>query len=239
MEQLKSDWLTDGLIDFEYKKYILLAYLKDIRKRFDHSQLYPFLGELVFHYNNLKKVMESKEVYYEKFPKAITRADFDKLKFNYTKIVKDDVVMMEIENIITYAIPLMNSAIKEGREIHDFVEENLELTPVGVTPIYEDEGYLMIKKDKKREVAIYRYQLSVFESAKEKYRGIATDFVNQEQVGFGRTFENIKISLAKRFTYLPNPATYLFVSKFDFPLPETLLPVAKRLLVRHITPSDA
>ena len=28
MKNLEKDWLTQGLIDFEYKKYILLSYLQ-------------------------------------------------------------------------------------------------------------------------------------------------------------------------------------------------------------------
>ena len=62
MERLKHDWLTEGLMDFEYKKYILLAYLKDIREKFNKSQLYPFLSELIFHYNNLQKIKKIEEV---------------------------------------------------------------------------------------------------------------------------------------------------------------------------------
>ena len=76
MEQLKHDWLTEGLIDFEYKKYILLAYLKDIRKRFDVNQLYPFMSDLVFHYRNILKVKESKKLMYENFPETLSKADF-------------------------------------------------------------------------------------------------------------------------------------------------------------------
>jgi hypothetical protein len=30
MVELKQDWLTDGIIDFEYKKYMLLAYLQQV-----------------------------------------------------------------------------------------------------------------------------------------------------------------------------------------------------------------
>ena len=60
MDSLKHDWLTEGLIDYEYKKYVLLAYLKDVSRRFNQSELYPFMSDLVFHYRNLIKVRESK-----------------------------------------------------------------------------------------------------------------------------------------------------------------------------------
>ncbi|MEO1254782.1 MAG: hypothetical protein AAFY41_07855, partial [Bacteroidota bacterium] len=90
MERLKHDWLTDGLIDYEYKKYILLAYLKDIKKRFNQSELYPFMSDLVFHYRNLLKVKQSKELMYESFPETLSKADFNKLQLTYNKIINDD-----------------------------------------------------------------------------------------------------------------------------------------------------
>jgi hypothetical protein len=42
MEKLKENWLTEGLIDFEYKKYVLLAYLKSVKESFSRVELYPF-----------------------------------------------------------------------------------------------------------------------------------------------------------------------------------------------------
>ena len=65
MTELSKDWLTQGLIDFEYKKYILLAYLKNVRQNFQGQILYPFLSDLVFHYRNLLSIRENKQLIYE------------------------------------------------------------------------------------------------------------------------------------------------------------------------------
>lgn len=235
MAQLQHDWLTDGMIDYEYKKYVLLAYLKDIRKRFNLTELYPFLSDLVFHYRNLQKIKSSKEVIHESFPKSISKADFKKLNFTYNRMIKDDDLMKEIEDIIAFAIPQMEHTLREGKELYEFVEENLEIAPVGLTPIYTKEGYVLINQDAAREVSIFRYQLSVFESANETFRGISTTHINNDFRDLSRSFEQIKLDLIRQYTELPNPATYLIVSKLKFPLPQTLLPVAKRLLVRTVT----
>jgi hypothetical protein len=56
MEKLSKDWLTQGLIDFEYKKYLLMAYLQTVKSSFGKVELYPFLADLVFHYRNLQAV---------------------------------------------------------------------------------------------------------------------------------------------------------------------------------------
>lgn len=235
MTQLKHDWLTEGIIDFEYKKYILLAYIKDIKSKFNQSQLYPFLSDLIFHYSNLIKIRDSKKLIYENFPQSVSREDFEKLQLSYRKIIEDDDTMNEIEEIISYAIPVITSTIDEGKELYEFVEENLEVSPIGLTPIYKQEGYIFLTKDMTRDISIYRYNVSVFENSNEKFRGISTTFITNDSYNFSRTFENIKLDLAKRYRELPNPASYLIVSKLTFPERETILPVAKRMLIRYVS----
>ena len=70
MENLEKDWFVKGLIDFEYKKYILLDYLSKVSKRFANTQLYPFLADLIFHYKNLQNVRNSRASLKQAFPKA-------------------------------------------------------------------------------------------------------------------------------------------------------------------------
>ena len=53
MKQLSETWFAEGYIDFELKKYVLLAYLQEINKYFYENKLYPQLADLIFHYNNI------------------------------------------------------------------------------------------------------------------------------------------------------------------------------------------
>jgi hypothetical protein len=234
MDRLSHDWLTEGLIDYEYKKYILLAYLKDIRRQFEVPRIYPFLADLLFHYSNLLKIKEKKEVMFDSFPKTVTRADFEKLQFTYQELIQDDEMMAEIEDIITYALPKMEGAIREGKELYDFVEKQIEMSPVGLSPIYQNEGYLFIEQAS-RQVNIFRYQMTIFENANENFRGIATHFMGEEMRSVTNTYEQVKVKLARTHLDLPNPATYLFRSRMKFPLEPTVLPIAKRMLVAHLS----
>jgi len=69
MDIIKNDWLTDELIDLEFKKYTVLAYLKTVQEYFRRNQLFPFLSDLVFHYNNLITVRSNKELIYDNLSK--------------------------------------------------------------------------------------------------------------------------------------------------------------------------
>lgn len=235
MDNLKVDWLTDGLIDFEYKKYVLLAYLKNVKESFEGKKLYPQMSDMIFHYQNLMTLKNNKALIYENFPKTISKTDFSRLEITYKKLVQDDDLMQEIESIIDFAMPKFKNALEAGKEIYEFVERNLEFVPVGLTPIYTNEGYLFIQQDVSSDVNIFQYQITFFEQSNEKFRGVNTTFLRREERTLSNTFEQIKLKLVKRFRDLPNPATFAVISKQFFPFPETLLPVAKRLLVRNIS----
>jgi hypothetical protein len=235
MEKLSKDWLTQGLIDFEYKKYILLAYLKNVKESFNRVELYPFMADLVFHYRNLIAVKENKTLIRESFPKEISLDEIRKLELSYRKLIEDDAIMSELESIIEYAIPKIKDFLQEGSVIYEYVESKCEISTVGVTPLYANEGYLFVTQPPEKETSIYRYQVSIFEDSQEQLRNLNTEFVACVQKNIVNTYEQMKLDLVKRYKDLPNPATYLILSRLKFPFSETLMPVAKRLFVKHIS----
>ena len=67
MKTLSETWFADGYIDFELKKYTLLAYLQEIDKYFNENKLYPQLADVIFHYNNLVAFRENKKFFRNNF----------------------------------------------------------------------------------------------------------------------------------------------------------------------------
>jgi len=235
MNTLPVNWLTEGLIDFEYKKYLLLAYLQAVKSEFGKQNLYPVFSDLLMHYQNLQQVKAHKQLVYEQFPQRISRADFEKLELVYEKIVQDDETMQQLAEIIQFAAPLFNEMITEGKELYDFVERHLELRPVGITPIYYNEGYLFLETLPAKETQVYVYRITVFENTYERYRGINTRHLLTVRRGLVQTHENLKVQLLRERQELPNPATFVAVSKIPVPLEQALLPIAKRSLVKYVT----
>jgi hypothetical protein len=239
MDQLSKDWLTQGLVDFEYKKYVLLAYLKTVKNSFGRVELYPFLGDLVFHYRNLLAVKENKTLLKESFPKEISLEEFKKLEISYRQMIEDDAVMSELESIIEFSIPQIKGSLQEGSVIYEYVESQCKIEPIGVTPLYAKEGYLFVTQPPESETSIYRYQMSIYEQSHEILRSLNTTFIESAPRNMGNTYERIKLDLIKRYRDLPNPATYLILSRAKFPFSETLMPVAKRLFVKHLSKDAA
>ncbi|AKD03852.1 hypothetical protein POKO110462_03360 [Pontibacter korlensis] len=235
MNTLPINWLTEGLLDFEYKKYMLLAYLQAAKNEFGEQRLYPIFSDLIMHYRNLLQVKEHKRLVYEQFPQRISRADFEKLELVYEKIVEDDETMAQIEEIIQYATPRFSQTLEEGKELYDFVERHLEFSPVGITPIYHNEGYLFLENFPGKETQVYVYHITVFENTYEKYRGINTKHLQTVRRGLALTHEHLKAQLIRENQKLPNPATFVAVAKIPVPVEQSLLPIAKRSLVKYVT----
>ena len=238
MDTLKDNWLTDGLIDFEYKKYVLLAYLKRVKESFGRVELYPHLSDLVFHYRNLAALRDNKALIFESFPKELSLENLRMLELNYKKMIEDDAVMQEIESILEFAVPQLKDSMKEGSTIYEFVESKCELSPVGVVPLYAHEGYMFITQPPENETNVYRYQVTVYQNSVEQMRGLQTQLVYTTHYNFTNTYEQMKLTLIRQYSDLPNPAAFLVLSKMKFPYLQTLVPVAKRLLVKHLSKTE-
>lgn len=239
MKKLSETWFADGYIDFELKKYTLLAYLQEINRCFNENRLYPQLSDVIFHYNNLVAFRENKKFLQEQFPKRVTGMQLEKLQILYEQMIEDDDLMQELELIIHYSAERMKKTISSGTEIYEFVEDKLNIFPVGLVPIETTEGYFFLSEGSARQTRIYQYRLSFFEKHDEKYRSIKTEYVSTYERNIVNSYEFIKIDLIRNRKELPNPAVYSIETNLKFPLDETLLPIAKRSLVRYISSSAA
>jgi hypothetical protein len=239
MKELNKNWLTEGLIDFEYKKYLLLGYLQGVKQEFDKRKLYPVFSDLLFHYRNIINIKQNKALIYENFPKEISGADFEKLSLIYKEIIKDDKTMLELEEIMEYSILIFQNYLTEGKDIYEEIEYSMSIAPVGLFSLNHDSGYVFFYVDNIRQAKVYEYEMTIFENADEKFRGIHTHFVETVDKGLNNTFESIKVYLAKKYKKMANPATYLIDAKINYPFDEAILPVAKRMLVRYINQQAA
>jgi len=239
MKQLSETWFAEGFIDFELKKYTLLSYLQQINQYFDANKLYPQLSDLIFHYNNIVAFRENKKYLQEHFPKKLTGIQIEKLQVLYEQMIEDNELMQELEDIIHFSAGKMKTTISNGTEIYEFVEENLTITPIGILPLDIQEGYFFLSAGNNKTTRVYQYRLSIFEKHNENFRAIKTSYIEMMQRSMVNTYENIKYDLIKSRSDLPNPAVYSIETELSFPVEETLLPIAKRSLVKFISQASA
>jgi hypothetical protein len=64
-------------------------------------------------------------------------------------------------------------------------------------------------------------------------------FIDSWQRNMVNTYESIKAELIRIKREFPHPAVYAIETDLEFPVDETLLPIAKRTLVRYISGNAA
>jgi len=238
MKALSQNWVVENLIDFEYKKYELLGYLQGVKQEFKDEKLYPALSELISHYNNLITIRNNKQQLSDSFWKFLTKIDLEKLKLIYESKEKDNQLLNEIENIINFSIPQLENCLKEGTDIYNIMEGNMQIEPIGLMPLNTNEGYMFISSGKQKETIVYQYNITFIEQANEPFRGIHTNFITSFEYSYINTYESIKLQLIKEIPQLPNPAVFAISSTKEYPLIESFIPIAKRTLVRYISLSS-
>ena len=231
---LSENWFMEGYIDFELQKYRLLAYLKEVKDSFHETRLYPYLADTVFHYNNLVAFRDNKKILQDSFPKRLDHIDVKRLEMVYERILADDELMQELEQIIGFSLGEMKRAIGDGAEIYDLVEKQLAIEPVGIVPLYRNEGYVLLRYGAHSEVRVYNYTITLFEHKDARYKGIRMEYMDTRTKTLSNTYQQIKLDIIREYHMLPNPAVYTVEYPLAVPLNETLLPIAKRVLVRHI-----
>jgi hypothetical protein len=235
MKTLPKNWMTEGLIDFEYKKYQLLAYLKETNNQFKDVKIYPALGDLISHHRVLDELNSGKIALHKLFPKNLESIDLHQAKLHYSSAVKTGELMEEVSKITTFALEKITHQIDHGKSIYDFVEDQLEFDPVGIIPIYNREGYILLSQERSSDIHAFRYKADLIQYAGEKFRSISLWLIGVFRRSLINTLEKIKVELAREVKELPNPATWRLHSKHAFPIEETLLPISKRLLLKTVT----
>jgi hypothetical protein len=234
MERLSKDWLTEKHVDFEYKKYVLLAYLQHVSECFRMVKLYPTLADLVEHYKLAKSIRENKDQLASHFPHRLTGLDSEAFRLKYEPIFSDDKLMNEIENILDYSLPKFAEGLQEGKQIYDFLEKEIHLLPIGLLPIDASAGYLFLK-DASAKTEVYCFTVTLFEQPDAMWRGINTQFICSYTHSFTNTYEGIKSELLRTNRSLPNPAVYAAETELSIPISETFLPIAKRMLIKEVS----
>lgn len=228
MEKLADDWITKGTLDFEYKKYILLAYLQHVGKSFEQHKLYPSFADLIMHYKNASHLKAGKQKLWKSFPKELTKLDLKNFRMFFESKVAEDDQLKELEDIVDFAMNKLQNQIVVGKDIFDEVEKQLIIEPVGVKALEDNEGLLLIDPQYDPFYHIYQYRISIFEAAEEKVRGLQTVFIDKIRKSIGTTLEQLKIQVLKNIQLVSNYSAFRVVAMQPYPYEETLLPIVKR-----------
>jgi hypothetical protein len=232
---VRLEHFLGGISDLEQAQYKILAALQETHREFSRNIIYPYLSDLIHLFEQLQHILRGLEGIRNAAPGEVRQVDLEACRVIYERPAFEADRIAVIEELIRWALPYIQEAIEEGRTIFEFVEEHLHMEPVGIVPTYQEEGYLIIPDQRGHLLHVLQYQLSVVRGGSERYRTLRT--VHLKQLPLGGVYpapQRIKLDLIAERRELPNPATYFFATDLDFPFAQTVLPVAKRKLMRYL-----
>ena len=234
--RLNLNLFTKVQDDVERRQYIILAELKKISDEFQYYKIYPHLSGLIEIRRTLQDVIDRLADLRSKFPKRIGKIDWVNKTIEHEVVFVDGTDLKAVEDLINWSLPKIDKVIHEGIAIHDYVEKELSVEHVGILPNYRDEGYFFVPDNQRLKLNLFRFEVSIFQSAEDQYRSLKTKFLKALEQGRAHLSPgSIKLELIRQEKELPNPATYAFDTRLDFPFNQTILPVAKRKLMQTIT----
>ncbi|MBX7243800.1 MAG: hypothetical protein K1X92_18815 [Bacteroidia bacterium] len=234
MKQLTENWFVSGLIDPEYKRYVLLAYLQEIEREFAALRLYPPYADLTRHYQNLISFRNEKLRMDNTFPKIIDKEAFQAFSLRLIPTLETEGIMKEVEEIVEYSIPALEAKLNEGKEIYRHIDRQIVIEPIGVLPLYRLEGYLLITTAGVRVVKAFQYKIRFYENVGVNDFGISLEEKMEFTHSLSCSYEQMKMQLYRLHTDLPVPATYLISTEMTVPESPTLIPVVKRKFLNYM-----
>lgn len=233
MENLAFDWIYKGWLDREYKEYLVLAYEQKVKKSFQNLYLFPELYNVKQHLENLTEIYNKSNLIDNSLGQKLIHIDWKNRKLDYQKKVHCNDSIEELKLIIEFSLPKFQKLHNEGQSIDKEIRKQISIENLGVIPLYNKEGYIVFHREDSEYMPVYRYDAHII-SQKAKLPVIKLRRLEKLQLSSKIALHQIKKFLVNRFEDLPNPATYLLHSSKNYPVDQTLVPIAGQMLVQRI-----
>ncbi|HLP10505.1 MAG TPA: hypothetical protein VK177_01165 [Flavobacteriales bacterium] len=219
--QLGSNWFYRPRLDYELKQYEALAFEQYLEVCLQQAILVPPLRELRVQINSVNTFLNEMHAGYYVKQKKIKSVDMQNAQLNY-QVFKDD-CLSEVENICSFLLKKINPYKDEFENLHKKAMSEIDVVPVGISPIYCDEGWILLGSATKTDVFFYKHTRLLDDDGKGNFQ---TWFHNSYENSLTFTPVQIKRELIKQHKDFPNPAVYFANSVSTYPVIETYLPVA-------------
>jgi hypothetical protein len=221
--------------DAEAAEYRILAGLHEARRAFTRSRVYPHLADLIALRRSLAGLVDGAERLESAAPSRVVGVDWESGSVVHER---SDIVGAPIAlDLARWTLPRLDVIIDEGRTLFEFVDAHAALASVGLVPRYQAEGFLLLPESGGGWRAL-RYAVSALAGDDGAYRALRTTHV-PVSLPLLAPPAAWKRALADACADLPAPATFLVRTDVAFPLEETVLPVAKRKLLRLVAGGEA
>lgn len=125
---MELDWIIQEPIDFEYKQYILLDYIKKTGERLEKFELYPAFQELTLHFASLSRVVEHGQfVTLKRIPEEVDDEILLSDLIYKTIVYKNDEDKEEMRKISTYSHSKIQELFMVAKSLWSIVNDSISL----------------------------------------------------------------------------------------------------------------
>ena len=230
---MNTDWMFEKPIDREHKEYKLLSYFQKMGEKLDNLELYPGFIELSLHLANVQTLIKDRKLLYTN--KRFSSVD-DELLVKDLKI-KDVPEMsneeyQEFVQILTYTAPRMLQYFGVAKAVWESVFDSINLkVKKNIKNILSPKGYFYYINEDIINIWEYEKKPAAKGSPESKVFVNLIYSDNKNDLTIPKIISTFSQWNLENKSKLP---VVEMISKGDFPINETLLPLFKRKLISYV-----
>lgn len=231
---MNTDWMFEKPIDREHKEYKLLSYFQKMGEKLDNMELYPGFIELSLHLANVQTLVKDKKVLYtnKKFSSIDDELLVKDLKIkDVPEMTKDE--YEEFIKILSYSAPRIYEYFGLAKSVWELVFDSVHLKVKKNTKnILENKGYFYFTNNETIYIWEYEKKPAAKGSPESK---VITNLIycdSKNNLTVPKIITNFTQWNTEDSKKLP---IVEMISRGDFPIEETLLPMFKRKLISYVS----
>jgi len=228
-------FLTAGE-DREGAQYRILAALSAHRRALEQRRLFPTWQQAQSLRQSLEHLLQQFHAIEEALPHVLIGINWAELRLEtlpaYVPSERER-FLHQLRELAEWALPEVEQLCLSGQELYEFAAEHIAVHEIGLLRLQSSQGFLLIPDRLRRQLLICRYHaLPVFGA--DQHRIVQLHPVTTLPIGTIWAPE-VWRDIAQETLPEHQGTTYLCEADVDFPLQETLLPIAEQKLARRLT----
>ena len=230
---MNTDWLFEKPIDQEHKEYKLLSYFQKMGEKLDNMELYPGFIEISLHLANIQTLIREKKLVYtdKKFDSIDDELLVKDLKIKeLPKMTSDE--MQEFIAILKFSAPRLLEYFNIAKSVWTIVFDSIETKyRKNKKEILSNKGFFFHLDKRDNKYYVWEYEVSpAAKKSPESKTNVKLIYCDDKNK---LTIPKIITTFSETENKTKLPVLEM-ISKGDFPIEETLLPLFKRKTIMLI-----
>jgi len=237
---MKTDSLFQEPIDLQHKQYVILSYLQKLDKNLNNFKLYPQFQEISLHLASINLLIEKGQ--YLTMNRTLKDPDdeiliSDLVPVDCPLLTKEEI--LEVYHVCKYASTKLTDYFNHAKAIWDVVNDTVSIEAVlNKKNIEPKEGLFFL--DYKDKTLLYEFIIKPIKKNALETKCHIKKIAECTKDEFKDKLKEVKKPLIKNLqdeNVHKNLILFTIHHSSDYPLKETLLPIAKRKIMNYMIQS--